>query len=76
MKRTLSIEQREFLNSYCSQNNLKYFAETNHNNEVPLFLWSNVDSRFIEVSFNIYDLSVERIKNLVDEHIFHHCYAF
>lgn len=76
MKRTLSIEQREFLNSYCAQNNLKYFAETNYNDEIPLFLWSNVDSRFIEVSFNIYNLSVERIKSLVDEHIFHHCYVF
>ena len=76
MKRTLSTEQREFLNSYCAQNNLKYFAETNYNDEVPLFLWSDVDSMFIEVSFNIYNLSVERIKSLVDEHIFHHCYAF
>jgi len=76
MRRTLSIEQREFLNSYCAQNNLKYFAETNHNDEVPLFLWSDVDSRFIEVSFDIYNLSVERIKSLVDEHIFHYCHAF
>ena len=76
MRRTLSIEQREFLNSYCAQNNLKYFAETNHNDEVPLFLWSDVDSRFIEVSFDIYNLSVEHIKSLVDEHIFHYCHAF
>ena len=76
MKRILSIEQREFLNSYCAQNNLKYFAETNHNDEVPLFLWSNGDSMFIEVSFNIYDLSVERIKSLVDAHILRYCCAF
>ena len=76
MSYELSAEQQQFLDSYCKQNNLKYFARTNHNNEVPLFLWSNANNMFMETSFNIRNLSIKQIKNLIDEHIFHHCYVF
>ena len=66
----------KFLENYCNKNNLKYFAKPNYNNEIPLYLWSNSRNEFIEASFDISNITENRLKEIIDNHLYHHCWVF
>ena len=56
--------------NYCKQNNIRYMIKNGSQGINPLFLYSPIEKRFIQVCYDILNLTEDKIKEIIEEHIY------